>query len=131
MNIRKCPEYIPFLEAVITFIDIFPRDIVLYGIMMNALEIPVSLRIHIKVTNGENSRPAWVKIFQWAIDTYPFKEVKERMHDAMTTAGAILQYRTFIRDYGVDILRPEIELELQSQFESQRNCFSFLCTRKK
>ena len=40
---QEMPEYIPFLESIITFIDLFPRDMVLYGIIMNALEIPDSL----------------------------------------------------------------------------------------
>ena len=130
MNIRKCPEYIPFLEAIITFIELFPRDMVLYGIMMNALEIPDSLQLHIKVTNGENTRPAWIKIFQWSIDTYSFQGVKERMHDAMQNAGAIIHYRSFIREYGIEILRPEPELEPQAESENKRNCFSFFCSRK-
>ena len=37
MHIRNSPEYIPFMEALITLVDLFPTDLVLYGIMMAAL----------------------------------------------------------------------------------------------
>ena len=48
MNIRRCPEYIPFMEALITFAELFPTDLVLYGITLNTLQIPSSLETHIK-----------------------------------------------------------------------------------
>lgn len=124
MNIRSCPEYIPFLEGIITFIELFPTDLVLYGIMQNVLEIPDTLRLHIRLTNGENTRAAWLKIFQWSLDTYPFQQVKERMHDAMQRAGMILRYRVFIRDYNLYILRPESQ-------QNTPKCFPFFCFKKK
>ena len=40
MNIRHAPEYIPFMEALITLVDLFPTDLVLYGIMMNTFQVP-------------------------------------------------------------------------------------------
>ena len=123
MNIRDSPEYIPFLEALITFVDLYPKDIILYGIMVNSLQIPEALQLHINVTHGNGTRAAWIKIFQWCIDTYQFLEVKQRIHDAMTSAGMILRYRTFIRDYHLEILRPEPQNRTST-------CFPFLCGRK-
>ena len=124
MNIRNCPEYIPFMEALITFTELFPTDLVLYGITLNTLQIPSSLEVHIKAQHGEGTRAAWIKTFQWALDTYPFHKVKERIHDAMVRSGMVLRYRTFIRDYNLNILRPESEARPTS-------CFSFLsCHRR-
>ena len=119
MIIRRCPEYIPFMEALITFAELFPTDLVLYGITLNTLQIPETLETHIKVTHGEGTRAAWIKSFQWALDTYPFLEVKERLHDVMVRAGMVLRYRTFIYNYNLNILRPESETR-------PTPCFSFL-----
>ena len=55
------------------------------------------------------TRAAWIKIFQWSIETYIFVEVKERIHDVMQRAGIILRYRTFTRDYNLQILTPELK----------------------
>ena len=112
------------MEALITFAELFPTDLVLYGITLNTLQIPSSLEIHIKAQHGEGTRAAWIKTFQWALDTYPFHEVKERLHDAMVRSGMVLRYRTFIRNYNLNILRPESEARPTS-------CFSFLsCHRR-
>ena len=119
MNIRRCPDYIPFIAALITFAELFPTDLVLYGITLNTLQIPETLETHIKAQHGQGTRAAWIKTFQWALDTYPFLEVKERLHDAMVRAGMVLRYRTFIRDYNLNILRPETEA-------TPTSCFSFL-----
>lgn len=123
MNIRDCPEYSPFCEALITLVELFPIDLILYGIMLNALQIPQSLQLHIKVTHAEGTRAAWLKIFQWAIDTYTFEDVKQKIHDGMQRAGMTLRYRTFIRDYNLYILRPKPASRSPS-------CFSFLCMRR-
>ena len=128
MNIREHPDYIPFLEALTLFVDLFPHDLILYGIMVSELEIPQSLQLHIRITHAEGTRAAWLKIFQWALDTYPFLEMKQRIHDALTRAGMILRYRVFIRDYQLDILRPELPGKTPPQ--NPFSCFSFLCTRK-
>ena len=106
------------MEALITFAELFPTDLVLYGITLNTLQIPETLEAHIKAQHGEGTRAAWIKTFQWALDTYPFLEVKERLHDAMVRAGMVLRYRTFIRDYNLNILRPETETRPTS-------CFTF------
>ena len=106
------------MEALITFAELFPTDLVLYGITLNTLQIPETLETHIKAQHGEGTRAAWIKTFQWALDTYPFLEVKERLHDTMVRAGMVLRYRTFIRDYNLNILRPETEARPTS-------CFSF------
>ena len=119
MNIRRYPEYIPFMEALITFAELFPTDLVLYGITLNTLQIPTALETHIKAEHGEGTRATRIKQFQWALDTYPFHEVKERLYDAMVRSGMVLRYRTFIRDYNLNILRPESETRPTS-------CFSFL-----
>ena len=58
MNIRHAPEYIPFMEALITLVDLFPRDLFLYGIMMTTFQVPDSLLLHINVTHGTGTRPA-------------------------------------------------------------------------
>ena len=58
MHIRNAPEYIPFMEALITLVDLFPTDLVLYGIMMNTFQVPESLQLHINVTHGTGTRPA-------------------------------------------------------------------------
>ena len=92
---------------------------VLYGITLNTFQIPETLEVHIKAQHGEGTRAAWIKTFQWALDTYPFLEVKERLHDVMVRAGMVLRYRTFIRDYNLNVLRPETEARPTS-------CFSFL-----
>ena len=118
MNIRNCPEYIPFMEALITFAELFPTDLVLYGIIVNTFQIPETLQTHIRVHHGAATRAAWIKTFQWALDTYPFEDIKERMHDAMVRGGMVLRYRTFIRDYNLAILQPESEARPSS-------CFSF------
>ena len=123
MNIRNSPEYIPFMEAIITFVDLFPTDLILFAIMVNTFELPESLQLHIRVTHGEGTRPGWIRMFQWAIDTYPFHQVKELMHDAITRAGLILRYRTFIRDYHLEVLRPE-------STHRDSSCFPFLCGKK-
>ena len=34
----------------------------------------------------DGTRAAWIKIFQWSIETYIFVEVKERIHDVMQRA---------------------------------------------
>ena len=107
------------MEALITFVELFPADLVLYGIILNTLQIPETLQIHIKAKHGQGTRAAWIKTFQWALDTYSFQEVKERLHDALVSAGMVLTYRTFIRDYNLHILRPETEARPTS-------CFSFL-----
>ena len=119
MNIRRCPDYIPFMEALITFAELFPTDLVLYGITVNTFQIPETLKTHIKITCGEGTRAAWIKTFPWALDTYRFLEVKERLHDVMVRAGMVLRYRTFICDYNLNILRPKAETRPTS-------CFSFL-----
>ena len=107
------------MEALITFTDFFPINMVLYGITLNTLQIPETLETHVKAQYGQGTRNAWLKTFQWALDTYPFQEVKERLHDAMVRAEMVLRYRTFIRNYNLDILRPESEARSTS-------CFSFL-----
>ena len=56
MNIRHAPEYIPFMEALITLVDLFPRDLMLYGIMMTFFQVPESLQLHINVTHGTGTR---------------------------------------------------------------------------
>ena len=91
--------------------------------MSDSLQIPDSLQLHIKATEGLGTRPAWIRLFQWALDTYPFIEVKERIHNAMQSAGLILRYRAFIRDYQLQILKPEGDTVSTS-------CFPFLCTRR-
>ena len=112
------------MEALITLVDLFPTDLVLYGIMMNTFQVPESLQLHINVTHGTGTRPAWIKMFQWAIDTYPFPQVREKIHDAMTRGGLILRYRTFIRDYHLEVLRPEYTPRPPTV------CFPFFCTGK-
>ena len=107
------------MEALITFAELFPTDLVLYGITLNTLQIPTTLETHNKAQHGEGTRAAWIKTFQWALDTYPLHEVKERLHDAMVRSGMVLRYRTFICDYNLNILRPESEARPTS-------CFSFL-----
>ena len=124
MNIRECPEYIIFLEALVTFVKVFPTDLISYGLMLDSIQIPESLQVHIDVTYGTGTKAAWIKIFQWALDTYPFIEVKERIHDAMQRSGMILRYRTFIRNYELDILKPEPETVATT-------CFPFFCARRK
>ena len=47
MNIRRCPDYIPFMEALITFAELFPTDLVLYGITLNTFQSPETLEAHI------------------------------------------------------------------------------------
>ena len=42
----------------------------------------------------------------------------------MTRAGLILRYRTFIRDYHLEVLRPE------QAPRAPRVCFPFFCTGK-
>ena len=121
MDIRKNPEYIQFLEALITFTNVFPVDNVLYSIMLNSLGIPEPFQLYIKQTYGNGTRAAWIRMFEWALDTYPFLEVKERLHDAMQSAGLILRYRTFIRDYHLFVLRPE------GDGSSTSTCCPFLC----
>ena len=91
MNIRRCPDYIPFMEALITFAELFPTDLVLYGITLNTFQIPETLEAHIKAQHGEGTRAAWIKTFQWALDTYPFLEVKERLHDGESWNGSQVQ----------------------------------------
>ena len=107
------------MEALITFVELFPTDLVLYGITLNTLEIPETLELHIRTKHGQGTRAAWINTFQWALDTYPFPELKERLHDALVRAGMVLRYRTFICDYNLNILRPETEARPTS-------CFSFL-----
>ena len=92
--------------------------------MLDSIQIPESLQVHIDVTYGTGTKAAWIKIFQWAFDTYPFIEVKERIYDAMQRSGMILRYRTFIRDYELDILKPEPETVATT-------CFPFFCARRK
>ena len=46
MNIRHAPEYIPFMEAFITLVDLLRRDLILYGIMMTTFQVPESLQLH-------------------------------------------------------------------------------------
>ena len=106
------------MEALVTFAELFPNDLVLYSITLNTLQIPETLETHIKAQHGEGTRAAWIKTFQWALDTYPFLEVKERLHGAMVRAGMVLRYRTFIRDYNLNILRPESEARSTSCFSS-------------
>ena len=85
-------------------------------ITLNTFQIPETLEAHIKAQHGEGTRAAWIKTFQWALDTYPFLEVKERL--VMVRAGMVLRYRTFIRDYNLNIL---------SETEARpTSCFSFL-----
>ena len=60
------------MEALITFAELIPTDLVLYGITLNTLQIPETLEAHIKAQHGEGTRAAWIKTFQWALDTYPF-----------------------------------------------------------
>ena len=112
------------MEALITLVDLFPTDLILYGIMMTTFQVPESLQLHINVTHGTGTRPAWIKMFQWALDTYPFQQVREHIHDAMTRGGLILRYRTFIRDYHLEVLRPEHTPRPPAV------CFPFFCTGK-
>ena len=107
------------MEALITFAELFPTDLVLYGITLNTLQVPETLETHIGAQHGEGTRAAWMGTFQWALGACPFLEVKEGLHDVMVRAGMVLRYRTFIRDYNLNILRPETEARPTS-------CFSFL-----
>ena len=92
--------------------------------MMTIFQVPKSLQLHINVTHGTGTRPAWIKMFQWALDTYPFQQVREHIHDAMIRGGLILRYRTFIRDYHLEVLRPEHTPTPPAV------CFPFFCTGK-
>ena len=55
------------MEALITFAELFPTDLVLYGITLNTLQIPTTLETHIKAQHEEGTRAAWIKTFQWAL----------------------------------------------------------------
>ena len=44
MRIRVLPNNIPFVEALITFLNLFPTDKILYGIMTDTLSVPNDLR---------------------------------------------------------------------------------------
>ena len=123
MRIRVLPHNIPFVESLITFLNLFPLDNVIYGIMSESLNTPQDFRTHLQQTYGYGSRAAWIRMFEWALDTHSILEMKERMHQAMSSAGYILRYRTFIRDYQVFILKPEDE------DIPPTSCFSFLCTK--
>ena len=78
MNIRRCPEYIPFMEALITFAELFPTDLVLYGITLNTFQIPETLEAHIKAQHGQGTRAAWIKTFQWGTRYLPFLRSKRK-----------------------------------------------------
>ena len=123
MNIRTLLEYIPFLESLITFLNVFPLDNVLYGIMSDRLEVPDSFRTHLQQHYGYGTRTAWIRLFEWALDAHPFLEAKFRMHETMHSAGLILRYRTFIRDYQVFNLKPE------GDTPPPACCFPFFCKK--
>ena len=121
------PLHVSLLKALITFVEVYPTDLILYSMMTTALSIPQALQVHIKVHHGIGTIAVWIKIFQWGLDSYPTYEFTSHIHDTMHRAGMVLRYRTFICDYHLLVLRPE------SHFEPQRRmCFPFnWCSRGK
>ena len=49
------------MEALITFVELFPTDLVLYGITLHTFQIPETLEAHIKAQHGQGTRAAWIK----------------------------------------------------------------------
>ena len=123
MRIRALPDNIPFVEALITFLNLYPTDNFLYGLMIDTFSVPNDFRSHLQQTYGYGSREAWIKLFEWAVNKHSMEEMKYRMHQAICRSGQVLTYRTFIRDYRVFLLKPEFE-DIQPT-----TCWSFLCSK--
>ena len=66
------------MEALITFAEFFPTDLVLYGITLNTLQIPETLETHIKAQHGEGTRAAWIKTFSMGTRYLPFLRSKRK-----------------------------------------------------
>ena len=74
------PNNIPFVESLITFLNLFPTDNILYGIMIDTLSVPNDFRSYLQQTYGYRSRDAWIRMFEWAVNKHSIEEMKHRMH---------------------------------------------------